>query len=723
MIKFSEWLIESSLGDELNFPQDVKHHPEGSVRRHTMMVHHSMNKAIELLKHKQSQDVSGVLSNLDLNLNQSDINLLRLSGLLHDIGKGETLQRSTRPDGSEKISHHGHDRPEFFEIAMKRLGPVWQKMYDKSSSEDKSDLWFLITNHMALDDNMGIKNKSLKREVLDDDGKFKNERKIKLLLILFLMDRLGRGGKPSDWQTAKEFIKSNDTAAEKGLSGIIQTGISHKQNIEKILSKQSKSLSKDPQEFVSKMKQTGKDNNIIRTALKGKFKELSDEEINKLLGESLVNFRYFLESKEKEIVARLPLNDDIFALSRIFKDNGFQMYVVGGAPRDFLKHYFSNTDEPFDTNKTKDVDLTTNATPDQVKSMLNKSGIKNFGKGESFGVMVAHIGGEDYEIATFREDLGYSDGRRPDEVRWSDMDTDYKRRDLTMNAIYYEIPSSPNQDGVFIDPSGGQGFEDIKNWVVRMIGDPFERIGEDKLRISRIPRFHSYYNADDIRSVLDQPTLDAIEKYKDLRTHGVTGPRIQQEFWSGLKKSHNTVSYLRNYDRLGLLSSVFPGLELDMDSIDLLSHPEIHDTKHHSGENKFNHSILVISLLLRKNSPEFVRSSLNKLEWPNEVSDGVEFLLRSWQHSKNPSSEIMSKIAQEISKKPSRKEIIKRSKHIIDSDHLSHLGEYIPPVYSGSEIQKELGLKKPGPEIGMEMKRRLAADYQSSFEKHKNKTK
>jgi tRNA nucleotidyltransferase/poly(A) polymerase len=275
------------------------------------------------------------------------------------------------------------------------------------------------------------------------------------------------------------------------------------------------------------------------------------------------------------------------------------------------------------------------------------------GKGEAFGVWVAHLNGEDYEIATLREDGSGGDGRRPDQVYYTtDLAKDHGRRDLTMNALYYDIPEDPSQPGTIIDH--GTGIQDIRDQRVRVIGDPYARFGEDRLRISRLPRFHSRWNDGDIGDILDQRTKDAVAHYKDLRgpskyftpeggaAHDlgpVSGERIQQEFLSGVLKAKNCYSFIKNYETLGLLPAVFPGLDVDVDS-----------AQHLNGESAKNPTV-VLAQLLRRNDPKTVRSQLNKLKWPSEIADEVAFLVDSWRGVPNADPQTMVRHVGDLMKK------------------------------------------------------------------------
>lgn len=704
MKTFTEWLMETSLYGMLrNVPQNPKHHSEGPVGRHTMMVRGSLDAAIKLLQQKQAEDPNGPFSKLNLQFSSDENNMLRLAGLLHDIGKSVT----TDP---VKLTAYRHEDPVNFEKAMQQLGPIWQNMYAKANPQDKEDLWFAIQHHMNLSDTEGFGSKGLKTDLIDPDGKYKADRKVKLLLVLLIMDRLGRGGDAShNLNQARQFAVNNLDAGRLGMQGMYASSQWAKDRAAKIAAHQSKPTPDNPQDFVAAMKQSGKSPDVIRMALSGKFPNLSPQEIGMLLGEN--TFKAFYESEEAKpatMQANIPLPNPVYQLSKVFKANGYGLYVVGGAVRDFLMHQHDGAQGKY---QPKDVDLATDAPPRDVERILSKAGIRNFEKGEAFGVWVAHIGNEDYEIATFREDGGYSDGRRPDSVKWASPESDYKRRDLTMNALFYDIPQDPNQPGHIIDHGKGQGFEDIQAKRVRVVGDPFDRFGEDKLRIPRFVRFHSRYNDGDVKSVLDDRTLAAIEKYKDLRNNGVTGPRIQAEFLAGLQKCKDPASYLRNYEAMGLLPAVFPGLVLDMDSVDKLKGPV--------GRNP----TVALALLFRKNGDaNKVRSVLNKLDWPNDITDEVAFLLKSWELGQTPTPETMSRHSLDMAKKPTRRGAYTMFGQLlgpeVDQDHWQHMQGYQAPAYSGEYITQNYGIPA-GPEMGKKQRELQAAHYNQSFANRK----
>lgn len=276
MKTFIAWLNEVSLSGMLRgVPQNPKHHPEGDVLRHTTMVRSALDSAIKLLQDQQKDDPQGPFSSLDLQISSDEYNILRIAGWMHDIGKVAT----TDPDD---LTSHGHDQPENFEKDMRNLSPEWQKMYSNASQQDKDDLWYIIRHHMNLSDKEGFRSKSLKRELIDSQGKYKSERKVKLLLILLLMDRLGRGSSPDlTIKQAKEFAKTNLEAGRLGIGGMYKTSELVRKAAEEESSK-AKPVYKSPKEFVIGMRQQGKSDEIIKQALIGKFR-LSQEDAEEVM--------------------------------------------------------------------------------------------------------------------------------------------------------------------------------------------------------------------------------------------------------------------------------------------------------------------------------------------------------------------------------------------------------------------------------------------------------
>ncbi len=160
----------------------------------------------------------------------------------------------------------------------------------------------------------------------------------------------------------------------------------------------------------------------------------------------------------------------------------------------------------------KDFDIVTSAKPDEIEELLEKT----IPIGKEFGVIMTIVNGHHFEVATFRSDSGYSDGRRPDAVEFTDAKEDALRRDFTINAIFYD----PIEDKLY-DYVGGQ--KDLADQLVRFIGDPEERIQEDNLRILRAVRFKNAY---DLQYHPD--TYQAIKKHAAL-VENVSKERVRDE--------------------------------------------------------------------------------------------------------------------------------------------------------------------------------------------------
>ncbi len=219
---------------------------------------------------------------------------------------------------------------------------------------------------------------------------------------------------------------------------------------------------------------------------------------------------------------------------------GFVAYFAGGWVRDFLMK-----------NVSSDIDIATSATPQEIQSIFKKT----VPIGLSFGVILVIIKEEAFEIATFREDLSYEDGRRPKEIRFSSPEKDATRRDFTINGMFYD----PLTDRV-LDYVKGQ--QDIKDKIIRAIGDPGKRFKEDKLRMIRAIRFSCK-----LGFTIEPSTQKAILKYAHTLRKNIAIERICHEFQ---KMNANTVFkkailLMHKYD---LLKNIFPSLDINDKEID-----------------------------------------------------------------------------------------------------------------------------------------------------------
>jgi poly(A) polymerase len=154
-------------------------------------------------------------------------------------------------------------------------------------------------------------------------------------------------------------------------------------------------------------------------------------------------------------------------VARRLAEAGHVAFFAGGCVRDHLLG-----------SEPEDYDIATDARPERIQAVFPKAR----GVGEAFGVMLVRAAGHTFEVATFREDGPYHDGRRPAAVTFADAEADASRRDFTVNGLFQDP-----QTGAVVDYVKGQ--DDIAARCIRAIGDPHERIAEDRLRMLRAVRF------------------------------------------------------------------------------------------------------------------------------------------------------------------------------------------------------------------------------------------
>ena len=213
---------------------------------------------------------------------------------------------------------------------------------------------------------------------------------------------------------------------------------------------------------------------------------------------------------------------------------GHQALFAGGSVRDMLLG-----------RRVTDYDVATNASPDQVRGLFRRVLLV----GEKFGVAMVIHGGRKVEVATFRSDLSYSDGRRPDEVRFSSPREDALRRDFTINGMFYDPIARE-----VIDYVGGR--DDLAAGVIRTIGNPDERFAEDYLRLIRAVRFAVRLGFD-----IDSDTAAAVAKFAP-KIAAISGERIFDEL-SKMLSLPSAAEALRKLAELGLAGHILGALAGD----------------------------------------------------------------------------------------------------------------------------------------------------------------
>ena len=340
---------------------------------------------------------------------------------------------------------------------------------------------------------------------------------------------------------------------------------------------------------------------------------------------------------------RLNIPSDIRNIHKLFKKNKKKLFVVGGAVRDAILG-----------KNPKDFDLATDAKPDEVLAIAKKGGLKTYEVGKQFGVVI--VAG--HEIATFRKDVGK--GRRPSSVDYTDIEGDVKRRDLTINALFYDLDR-----GEIVDLVGG--IADLKKKKIRTVGKPIERFDEDPLRKMRALRFQGA-----LGGKLGKETEKALRQNPSLK--GVSKERIRDEFVKSIRKAKSTKKYLQLADSLGFTKQILPGFQVKVPYIN---------------ENDY---VLFLAWILRKNDVNSIRK-LNGLAYPNQEIVDIQFL-NSLQNFKPDNIFLIKKFQEKT--KLSKGQILKWGKYIgkdfkkLVRFKLSVKGSDVPSDLKGKDIGKAI---------------------------------
>lgn len=239
---------------------------------------------------------------------------------------------------------------------------------------------------------------------------------------------------------------------------------------------------------------------------------------------------------------------------------GFETYWAGGCVRDMLMKKEPN-----------DFDIVTSAKPEEVQKILPKT----FGVGKQFGVIIAHVGIFHFEIATFRSEAEYKDSRRPSKVFYTNAQNDAKRRDFTINGMFFD----PIKNKV-IDYVDGQ--KDISAKIIRFIGNPDERIKEDHLRLLRAVRFKNILGFN-----YEKRTWEAV-KNNSYRISSVSAERIADEL-NKMFIDKNRANTLIDLDKSGLLEHVLP----EITKLKKLPQPK----QFHKEGDVFDHTVMTLEAL------------------------------------------------------------------------------------------------------------------------------
>jgi len=382
----------------------------------------------------------------------------------------------------------------------------------------------------------------------------------------------------------------------------------------------------------------------------------------------LKTFTEFSMITEAQNSLRLNVPQDIIDLYNLFQKNGKELYIVGGAVRDALMN-----------KKPKDFDLATNAFPEEVVKIVQGAGYSTIGEvGQQFGVVIVQIPSDKngVEIATFREDIGK--GRRPEGVNYSTIDKDVLRRDLTINALFYDIGRQEVVDLV-------GGIKDIQDQKIRTVGAAADRFAEDPLRKLRALRF-----AGRTGSKLEKGTADAI--LTDNSLEGVSPERVRDEFKKSIESAKKPIDYLKMVSEFNLWPVMFPNIPVSVKFTNTNTWP------------------IQLTHLFGDNDVELIKREMNRATFSSDEVSAVIFLksLRDFK-----AEDVFDIYKQFTSTKIDKNIMIQFAKiNRLDLKLIKAFLKYKPST-DGKEVMQKYGIK--GPQVGEKIKELEAEKFKQTI--------
>lgn len=435
------------------------------------------------------------------------------------------------------------------------------------------------------------------------------------------------------------------------------------------------------------------------------IKESSKNNMKKLDNFNKFNVSLHLNENKEDMInervsAKMKLPQDVIDFQKLFEKKGYKLYVVGGAVRDFLMG-----------KKPHDFDMVTDTTPENVMDALKD--YRTDLQGVHFGVVRVFTDSEPegYEIASYRKDISKGRDTKGDDAKVEigkhiTIKDDVKRRDLTMNALFYNIKT-----GEIVDVVGG--ISDIENKIVRAVGNPRKRFDEDRLRILRALRFAAITD-----SKLDKGTRNAIKRDSRLfdisDVDDVSRERIFLEFKKVKEKARKNDDpkiikrFVDDLIEFGIMEQIFPVI-----------------TKHKTIRPTTYLTVAIAQVLRDNEITQGFKDILTDARIPGDFIEIISILIKMWRMG-SIAPEDVYELYKEVRNKSVRRDILEewyKVMNITDKSYMTFL-DYVPST-SGNDVMKD-GFK--GASIGNEIRKREGEKFKKmlnesiirSFDKFKN---